>query len=366
MRLVELIALVGFAVGPSEEWQRILPGITLEYPRDHGAHPSTRIEWWYVTGNLEAADGRHFGFQFTVFRQGLALPGEVAGSSPLRARQAFAGHLAVTNSEADETRFTERLRRGGSPFVAAGQDDLDLVLEDWSFARHGGDLPDGDTLRMLASESAGDTGGMGIELELVPAKPLILHGDGGYSAKGDDPGNASAYASWTRLETRGRLNWDGEWVDVVGQSWFDHEFGSSVLEEGVTGWDWFGLQLADGRDLMLFLLRRDDGRPPRAAGTIIAQDGTTRQLSTEDVELAALEEWVSPTTEARYPAAWSLRIGREGLDLEIRPRVADCELSSVRSTGVAYWEGPVRVSGSQTGRGYAELTGYAGSMDGRF
>jgi predicted secreted hydrolase len=349
------------AAGGSDGWRRIEPGLQLEFPADHGAHPDTRIEWWYLTGQLEAADGRRFGFQFTVFRRGLALGDGPDGSSPLRPRQVLAGHLALTDVSAGETRFAERLRRAGSPLAHASEEDLDVAIDDWSLARVVGE----DGAERLVLVAGDPKSGIGFDLQLSPSKPLVLHGKNGYSSKGSDPGNASAYISWTRLATSGSLRLDGEELAVRGEAWFDHEFGTSVLEPGIVGWDWFGLHLTDGRELMAFVLRRADGTwAPASAGTLIERDGTPRPLTARDFEITHRETWESPRTGGVYPARWTIEIPGEGLRLEVRPLVADCELGT-RSTGVAYWEGPVEVTGTTSGRGYAELTGYAGSMEGR-
>ena len=344
---------------PDAEWESVLPGLELTYPRDHGAHAAHQTEWWYLTGNLEAADGRRFGYQFTIFRRGLTPEPLGEEAAPLRARALYAGHLAITDASASRTRFAERLRRGAAPFVRASHEDLDLVLEDWSLVRR-----DDDSLRLVAADPGA---GIALELDLVAAKPLVLHGEAGWSRKGEEPGNASAYSSWTRLATRGSLRLDGAALEVEGASWFDHEFGSSVLEEGTLGWDWFGLQLDDGRELMAFHLRRVGGDLATAsAGTLVEVDGTVRPLGHEDFTIEALDRWRSPRTRADYPSAWRITVPAHGVELRLAPLVPDCELVTGGSTGVVYWEGPVELSGTSTGRGYAELTGYSGSMAGRF
>jgi predicted secreted hydrolase len=209
--------------------------------------------------------------------------------------------------------------------------------------------------------------GLALELDLRPAKGPILHGPGGLSPKGTEPGNASAYVSFTRLDTQGRLELDGRELAVRGESWFDHEWGSSQLGAGVVGWDWFGLRLSDGRELMIYRMRRADGSVlPLCAGTLVRADGSSRALAPGEIELAVEARWTSPHSQAVYPARWKLRIPSEELDLRIAPRVPDCEFDGTRSTGVRYWEGPVAVEGSAAGSGYAELTGYAGSLAGRF
>jgi predicted secreted hydrolase len=344
------------------DWRKVEPGLQLSFPADHGAHPEYQTEWWYLTGDLADDSGERFGFQFTLFRRGLEAGAPAEGASPLRARQAFAGHLVVNDVAGARTILAERLRRGGTPLAGARNGELEIHLDDWSLVRG----PD-DGLRLSASDAAR---GIGLELELHPAKPLVLHGERGYSRKGSRPENATAYVSWTRLAARGTLELEGRARAVAGEAWFDHEFGTTVLEEGLAGWDWFGLRLDDGRELMVFTLRREAGAPaglpaPVAAGTLVERDGTARALAARDFTLEVRERWTSPSGGAAYPSRWRLALPGAGLELEIAPLVADCELHA-RSTGTTYWEGPVAVTGSVTGRGHAELTGYAGTMSGRF
>lgn len=356
--LLPSLALAFLAASTPTDWPRIRPGLELAFPRDHGAHPEYAIEWWYLTGNLESDAGRRFGFQFTVFRTATSPVPAEAGESPDRARQILAGHLAVTDVDSGRTVFAERLRRAGGALARASESDLDVFVENWSLTRD-----PADRLTLVAADAAQE---IGLAFELVPRKPLVLHGDGGYSSKGSDPGNASAYTSWTRLATSGTLTLGGEELRVTGESWFDHEYGSSVLEEGVVGWDWFGLQLGDGRELMLFVLRREDGtRTSASAATLVDRRGVARELAPEAFELRSLDTWTSPRTGAVYPAGWTIAIPGEQLELTLQPLVDDAEIEAGGSTGTAYWEGPVEIQGSVAGRGYAELTGYAGSMQGR-
>jgi predicted secreted hydrolase len=206
-----------------------------------------------------------------------------------------------------------------------------------------------------------------IALELSPKKRAVMHGENGLSIKGPEPGNASAYMSWTRLDTRGAIEIDGRTLRVKGESWFDHEWGSSQLGAQVVGWDWFGLRLDDGRELMLYRLRRADGSAiEQSSATLVETDGTARHVKASDIELRALQTWKSPRTKVEYPARWKLVIASLAIDVEIAPRVADCEIEALESTATIYWEGPVAVRGSVSGGGYGELTGYAGSMAARF
>jgi predicted secreted hydrolase len=213
-----------------------------------------------------------------------------------------------------------------------------------------------------------------VELELSPRKPVVLHGERGLSRKGPAPGQASHYASYTDLASRGTLRSGpgAKPIAVTGTSWFDQEFGSNQLSREQVGWDWLGLHLSDGRDLMLYLLRRSDGTlEPASSGTLVEPDGRARHVSLEDVSLQVLGRWTSLRTKTPYPSRWRLTIPSAGIDLELSSWLSDQELRTEASTGVTYWEGAVGGRGTSGGRpvaceGYAELTGYAGRMGGVF
>ena len=354
LRLAALAPLLAAA-----GWETVVGPPTLQFPRDHGAHPSFRTEWWYVTGQVGDAVGRRYGFQLTFFRQGLDPGPPVPGESGLRAHEVLAAHLAVGDVAAGRVRFAERLRRVAGGLAGTSTEDLDLFLEDWTMRR----TPEG-TVVIAASDrgTAAD-----LRLKLTPVKPLVLHGEGGLSSKGPSPGNASVYVSWTRLEARGTLALDGRAVQVQGHAWFDHEWGTSQLGPDVAGWDWFGLRLADGREVMLYRLRREGGSTAsESAGTLVQRDGSPHHLTAADFALTAKTWWTSPRTGARYPATFHVTVPLAGLDVEVRPQIPDSELDARGSSGTVYWEGPVAVAGSAQGEGYTELTGYVASMAGRF
>jgi predicted secreted hydrolase len=336
-------------------WARITAPLKFSFPADHGSHPAFRTEWWYTTGLLTDAEGHRFGFQLTFFRQGLDPSPPVPGSSALRARQVLAAHLAVAEIGAGRVRFAERVGRITGGLAGASRDDLDLFLDDWEMRRR----PDGAIV--LAADDRERS--MAVGLRLLPEKPLVLQGEGGVSRKGSEPDNVSAYLSYTRLAVSGRLRLDGRDHAVHGQAWYDHEWGTNQLGPGIVGWDWLGLRLADGRELMVYRLRRNDGsEAAQSAGTVVDRDGTLHHLSANDFTLEPLAWWRSPRSGARYPERFRVRVPSAGLDLEVCALVADAELDARASTGTVYWEGPVAVSGSVTGEGYAELTGYAGAL----
>ena len=326
------------------------------FPADHGPHPGFRHEWWYFTGNLRGAGGRRFGYQLTFFRFALS-PDSPDRSSRWATGQAYMAHFAVTDARENRFRFFERTGRGALGLAGATADPFRVWIDDWS-----ADGVEGSTFPIRLRAGEGNTS---VDLLLDAERPVVPQGERGLSRKGATPGNASFYYSMTRLSTRGTVRVDGVAFPVEGNSWLDREWGTSSLEKGQSGWDWFALQLSDGKDLMFYRLRRaDGGSDPFSAGALVFPDGTFRRLAETDVRIDTLGHWTSPASGARYPSLWRLRLPSEGLELEIVPRVADQELRGV----VRYWEGAVGVRGVSRGDpvegdGYVELTGY-GKPDG--
>lgn len=357
--LAALLALVPSAQPSADGWRSIEPPLSVSWPRDHGAHFDVATEWWYVTGEFVDPRGERHGFQVTVFRQGLDAREPVAGDAPLRARHALASHVALASISTKELRHAQRLRRIGAGLAWASQTDLDVGLEDVTIRRE----PDGTLVVLAGAREVG----FALELALTPEKPLVMHGATGVSQKGPERGNASAYASFPRLALRGTLHMDGRVQAVTGAAWFDHEWGTSQLGPGVVGWDWTGLRLDDGRELMLYRLRRADGSPTEhSAGTLIERDGTARSLGSTDFEFAPLATWTSPASGARYPLRWRIAVPSAGIAGELAALMDACEIDGRTSTGTVYWEGPAGLSGSVAGSGYLELAGYAASLAARF
>lgn len=349
------------AAGWNTEFRLALPGRSFVFPADHAAHPEFKTEWWYYTGHLQGQGGEQFSYQLTFFRVGL-LPRPPAGRSAWLAHTLYFAHLALTDITGRRFQFFERASRGALGLAGAATERYHVWLGDWqAFLK-----PDGRH-RLEAR-----TPELSLALDLQPLKPPVIHGQNGVSQKAAGLGYASHYYSLTRLATRGELRYQGRIYQVQGRSWMDHEFSSSQLAPEQVGWDWFSLQLADGQELMLYLLRRQDGTlDPHSSGTWVEATGRSHHLPWGSFRVTTLGHWRSPKSGATYPALWRLEIPAWNADLTLQPTLADQELLTARSTQVTYWEGSVTVTGQVagkpvTGQGYVELTGYAGSLGGRF
>ncbi len=336
--------------GDTTGFSRALTPRTFEFPADHGPHPGFRHEWWYITGNLDAADGGTFGYHLTFFRIALA-PEAADRPSRWAARQVWMGHLALTEVAAGRHTARERIVREALGLAGGEAEGRRIWVEDWTLARH----PDTGHWRIDAVTDA-----FALHLDLAPLRPPVLQGDDGLSQKGAAPGNASYYYSLTRMATSGHVVTAGDRHDVGGLSWLDREWSTSALEPGQAGWDWVSLQLEDGTDIMYYRLRRSDGGvDPRSRGVRVDASGRRTDLEDRDVTLTPLDWWTSPRGE-RYPVAWEMTLPGPGPALEVRAVLPD----QLMDLSVRYWEGAVRVfdrgSGEQLGRGYLEMTGYDG------
>jgi predicted secreted hydrolase len=329
------------------------------FPADHASHPEYRLEWWYYTGNLATAAGRRFGYQLTFFRVGV----NIAPPSPSRwaIRDLFMAHLAITDIEAGKYFASEKLARPGVGTADARTETYRVWNGSW-----GARLENGR--HVLQAESFAPP--IALDLQLEEGKPPVLQGEAGYSQKGPAPGNASHYYSLTRMPTTGSLTIDGKRHQITGQSWMDHEFGTSFLEPGQVGWDWFALQLDDGTDVMLYAMRRGDGSAdPHSSGTLAPPSKATTRLRAADFSLQPGRTWTSKATRGSYPVEWAVAVPGAQLLLTVQAALDGQEMSGV--SGVSYWEGAVEVRGTKagepiTGRGYLEMTGYAGPPMGQF
>lgn len=330
------------------------------FPADHGPHPDFQTEWWYYTGNVKTEDGRHFGYQFTIFRRAIT-PQDNSTDSEWRTDQVYMAHFTISDIEGETFYHDQRFSRGGAGLAGATADPRYRVwLEDWVIAAENDDA----TLQSITAST--DDFALSITLEQV--KRPALQGDQGLSPKSNEPGNASYYYSLSRLESAGTITLNGESFAVSGTTWMDHEFSTSALGQNAQGWDWFGLYFDNNTELMIGQIRLVDGdKEPAFGGLFIDADGETRYLDADDFTITPTATWDSPHTDAVYPAGWDVVIrgidGDSDLRFTITPLMSDQEL---HDGDIQYWEGAVRITGDVNGYGYAELTGYTGTMQGRF
>lgn len=333
----------------------------LVFPRDFGAHPEFRTEWWYATGELAADDGAVFGFQSTFFRTRTGLAGDDPGR--FAPRQLLFAHAAVTDVSARRLLHAQRIARWNgdaqAALAAAAADDTRVHVGDWRFERTG--PPDAGPYRAQVSDR---DAGFGYDLTLQATQPLLLQGDAGYSRKGPDPSQASHYYSRPQLTVTGMLMRGGQPRAVRGVAWLDHEWSETVMAPDAVGWDWIGMNLDGGGALTAFRLRRADGTSSWAGGSHrAAADTPARSFAAGEVRFTPGRRWTSPLTQGAYPVEWTVETpaGRWG----VRARLDAQELDSRASTGTAYWEGLSELTdagGRPVGRGYLEMTGYAGRL----
>jgi len=330
----------------------------LAFPRDEGPHHRL-TEWWYYTGHLETEQGRRFGFEFVIFRA-------ERGDFPV----AWASHFAITDGGAGMFRYEERFAFGPQVDRSPLGGSFDLAIAAVATPNVG--TPDpapGASLpwtmagalgrdRLVASGSPG-----AIDLTLTTDRPPVLHDRDGYIDLG--PAGGTYYYSRTRMAARGTLTLPGQAPFAAdGQAWFDHQWGDFIAV-GAGGWDWFSVQLEDGRDLTISVVRGPNDAVALIYGTLVAADRSARHLAADEIEITISPHtyWRSPRSGALYPARWRIELPGEDLDLDLLPTMQDQELDTTASTGVVYWEGQVTVTGSDgdtpvAGVGYVELTGY--------
>jgi predicted secreted hydrolase len=343
-----------------------LDPIPVELPRDDGPH-GRLTEWWYYTGHLENEIGRRFGFEAVVFRA-------ERGSVP----PSWAAHLALTDEGGRRFNYAQRSEIG--PQVDHSRRDatgtttgFDLqvsglnpelitagaspIASPWRLAGTGG--TDFIEATLTEEEAAASDRSFGLNLALTTTKPAALHDGDGFVDFG--PAGSSYYYSRTRLAASGDLMLDGETYAVTGIAWFDHQWGDFISVGG--GWDWFAINLDDGTDLTLSVVRDPSGEPVLGYGTLVDADGTARHIGADAFDVRSLGSWTSPVSGQTYPVHWNILIPDEALVIELRPTLTDQELDTRATTGVAYWEGSQLVRASrldqpQGGEAYVEVTRY--------
>lgn len=375
--------------GDTEGFLRAEGPREFHFPDDHGPHPGYRTEWWYYTGNLFTEEGRHFAYQFTIFRNQLRPPGQpensesvpgettpdktvyneslhgtpeliqttypssqpkstqttypstrTASPNPWQTDQLYLAHMALSDVQNQRHYAAERYSRGAAGLAGAQAQPFRVWLENWVIeldstvaAQRNSDLP-----VHIHAQTDPSEGHVALSLSLAPVKPLVKHGDNGFDIKGSQDGNASYYLTFSRMQTSGTLTINGESFEVSGLSWMDHEWSTSVLDDDQEGWDWFSMQLSNGYDLMYYELRdRQGGLSPYSTGTVIDPDGTPRRYAHGDARLESQRYWTSPHTGGRYPVSWVLQMPDEELELQIETLFDDQEMN----VSLSYYEGEI-------------------------
>jgi predicted secreted hydrolase len=349
--VVPLVALLaaGPATEPAVQFNRAIAPREWSFPRDHGRHDGFKLEWWYFTGNLHDSSGRKFGYQLTFFRSAFA-PAATPRSSAWAMNDIYFAHAAISDIAANRFHFKDRLERARPGLAFSSDETMDVSLLDWSAKL------DAETIELKSTEKD-----FAIDLQCDQGGGPILEGPGGVNAKGREPGQASYYYSMTRLKTAGMLKLNGQSFHVNGLSWMDHEFSSDAMAKNQVGWDWMGLQLNDGSDLMIYRMRSKDGSSDYLSGTRITADGRAHFLSQDQLTITGSSPWKSATSGAEYPQKWSVAVAGYPT-LLVSSEMPEQELITTASTKVDYFEGAASVTtvdGKPAGEGYLEMTGYA-------
>ena len=322
-----------------------LPTKTLVFPRDRGAHPDFKTEWWYITGHCTSA-GREFGFQLTFFRS--SVDSTQGMTSKFAAKQLLFAHAAITDVQGKKLWHDQRISRDGFGVASSSLADMHIKLRDWTLRADGP--------RYTAELPAND---FGLSLQFNETQPVLLQGNNGLSRKGPDEKQASYYYSQPQLATTGKLRLQGKTFDVSGTAWLDHEWSQELLAPGVVGWDWIGMNLTDGSALTAFRLRNKDGGAVWDGGSFRSAGGSLGVFSPGDVMFTPTRFWKSPLTQTSYPVEWLVRTPTN--TYSVKAVIDNQELDSRTSTGAIYWEGLselINSNGQRVGRGYLEMTGY--------
>jgi predicted secreted hydrolase len=331
-----------------------LPTRALDFPRDFGAHPQLRTEWWYATGYSTQDDGRLMGFQLTFFRSRVDVAQGL--KSRFAARQLIFAHVAVTDVQGRRLWHEQAIAREGFGIAQASEHDTDVRLGRWQLWREGSAQASTYRARLPGRQ-------LGLDLVLRTTQTVLLQGQQGLSRKGPEERQASYYYSQPQLLAEGTLELRGQRWPVRGRAWLDHEWSEELLHPQAQGWDWIGINLDDGSALTAFRLRRADGSAMWAGGSFRDARGHRRNFAAHEVSMHAMRHWSSPVSQARYPVQWQVDTpaGRH----TVTALLDNQELDSRNSTGAIYWEGLSELSddqGRRVGLGYLEMTGYAAPL----
>jgi predicted secreted hydrolase len=341
-----LIFLLTPSLALAEEYRDITENTRPEFPQDFFFQKNYRVQWWYFTGHLFDASGKEFGYELTFFAVGVQ---KREYQSKFGVETIYMSHFAISDVEGKRYYFGDMADSGTFNFAGSSAKELKFWI--------GKNVLEG-TIEKIHIKFFNKK--IALDLVLMPRKPVVLHGDGGYSRKSEEsPLLASIYFSCTNLETKGTVRVGDTVLPVHGKSWFDREISTRGMSREDIGWDWFAIQLNDGREFMLSILRKKDGTFDKySSGTVVYRDGRSKHLLLSDFRIRVLRRYKSKKTGAEYPAGWEVKIPSEDLDLNVVPLIEDQEFLTTHSTGNYYWEGTCSVEGTEKGRAYIEMTGY--------
>jgi predicted secreted hydrolase len=343
--LASAVLLLAPGIVAADEYPRVVRGHPIQFPKDAGAHPAFRSEWWYITGWGQDPRGNSFGIQVTFFRN----RPRVAETNPsaFAARQLLFAHAAIADPRYGKLRHDQRAARTGFGLAEAREETTDIWIGDWSL-KLGNDS-------YVAKIAARD---FQFDLHFSSREAVLPQGEQGFSRKGEALANASYYYSQPQLTVSGSVAIAGDSAAVTGIAWLDHEWSSEALATEASGWDWIGINLNDGGALMAFRMRDHSGAALWAGGAVREANGTPRSFEPNEIRFTARRRWRSPRTGVEYPVAMLVSVG--DVEYALEPLMDDQELDARANTGTIYWEGAVRAirAGREVGRGYLELTGY--------
>lgn len=318
-------------------FEPVVKGEEITFPKDHGEHPEYLAEWWYLTANLKTETGKEIAVQWTIFRMATSDEDLSGWKTP----QMYMVHAVITTKE--KVWAAERFARGGIGQAGVSLNPFHAWLDNWSWDAATSDPFPG---RLEFSDDH-----MSARLNIKQKGAIVLQGDKGYSKKHPLLSIASYYYSVPFLDLDGTITLDGKPYKVSGRGWFDREWSSSMLSAKQQGWDWFAIHLNDGSALMVSQLR-EEGQRPYFIGSRSWPDGRVVKLDNNQIRMKPMHFY--KVSGISFPLNWLIEVPSQGLKLQTSVVRQDQWLHFI----FPYWEGPINVTGTHSGKGFMELTGY--------
>jgi predicted secreted hydrolase len=353
----------------------------ISFPDDAAAHPSANLEWWYCYAFLSGNRGNSYALIASFFQIGelSVLKGHYLIYSLIRLNERkyesrsivdrmlalqmtglyLPFYLLLNPTDWKTWNLYKTLWKGSPPFPH-------LLMADASVQSNPTRLKYGNSELAFADDGSPNFNlritdrATRIDLTFSPVKPASIIDDQGKL-------NGFRYYSVTRNQVSGELSAPGMTENLSGEGWFDHQWGRNYSLIQGSGWDWFGLQLDDGPDLLISRLHpADSAAPASPIAKLISKDsGIT---TTENVTLKPLSYWKSLYTGVKYPVEWQITLPDFTMDLHVVPLLRHQEIPIIGPLN-AIWEGACTLTGESRspqgirfpihGKGFVELVGYA-------